>query len=141
MDLPESLNFIETTEDMKALEAIRRAAKQRQEALLKEAARHRAAQAWDRVKCHKQGDVLYCCADGIFIGGHLQRGDKVKVYAVQPRKKLLWATLKGEKEPRYFTPGMIARYDLRQFPPEKPISLAERKLAEGCGKVMERLIG
>ena len=70
----------------------------------------------------------------------LPRGDKIKVHAVQPRKKLLWIILKGKRKPRVFGPAMIARYDLRQFPPENPVSPAERKLAEGCGKVMENIL-
>jgi len=134
MDLQGVLDFIEAAEDNKTLEAIRRAVKKRQDFLLKEAARHRAAEAWNRVKCHKPGDILYCCAQGLFIGGRLQCGDKVKVHAVQPRKKLLWATLKGEKEPRHFTPSMIANYKLRQFPPGTPEG---HKMMEEFAKALE----
>lgn len=107
MNLIDILAFIQATEDGQGLRIIHGAVQQRQRTLTKEVALRRATEAWDRVKCHKRGDVLYCCAEGTFIGGPLQRGDKMTVYAVQPRKKILWVTVKGNKYSLAFPPGPL----------------------------------
>lgn len=137
MNLIDILAFIQATEDGQGLRIIHGAVQQRQRTLTKEVALRRATEAWDRVKCHKRGDVLYCCAEGTFIGGPLQRGDKMTVYAVQPRKKILWVTVKGNKYSLAFPPWAIARYNLCQHRPENPVPPQEGNLVEGFGKIME----
>lgn len=139
MEVKDVLSFIELAANEKEVETIRNAAYKQGKILAKESAEREATAAWSRVKSHKPGDTLYCCASGTFLGGPLQRGDKVTVLAIQPRKKLLWVTVKGKKNSFYFTPRGIARYDLRQFPPEKPITQDERKLADNMGNVLKNL--
>ena len=127
MELPESI------EELEALQA-------QVKAKLKELyqARNEAfwARAWERVRHLSRGEALYCAIGGTMIGGiGLQRGDKVTVYAVQPRKKRLWITLKNGKS-FGLSPRMVHHYNLQlDRPPKKKGPQFDRKLAARLGKV------
>ena len=94
-----------------------------------------AVTAWNRVKDLQPDTILYCCAKGIFLGGSLQRGDLMKVWCVQPRKKRLWVQyVDGRK--KWFSPNGVVRYNLRTEPPEKPIGPTARQTMENTGKAI-----
>ncbi len=134
------IEFINGLEDIKALDKIRTVANDRQKSIFKAIQEKRHAEAWERVRHRDPGDVLYCNMSGTMIGGlGIQRGDRVKIYSIQPRKKLLWITL-ANKKTYGLRPAMIHKYDLRFTKPEKPISDYDRKMAEGMGKVLANVL-
>jgi hypothetical protein len=106
------------------------------------ASEKRAAEAWERAKqWYKRGKVIqehiWVCMAGTMLGGRFQRGDKLRVLQLQPRKKILWVEFKGKEY--WFAPAAIARYDLRAEPPEEgPLSATERHFATRIGKLMEK---
>lgn len=101
----------------------------------------RYAAAWERVKnLPACGAPLFCCNVGTFIGGPLQRGDRVEVYAVQPRKRLLWVRAANGRL-LGFRPADIDRYDLQLTPPANPLSATARALSEGVANILTRAIG
>ena len=99
---------------------------------------HRMATV-DRNPCPR-GAPLFCCNVGTFIGGPLQRGDRVEVYAVQPRKRLLWVRAANGRL-LGFRPADIDRYDLQLTPPANPLSATARALSEGVANILTRAIG
>jgi hypothetical protein len=101
----------------------------------------RCQAAWDHVKNIPAGGApLFCCAEGMFFGSWLQRGDRVEVYAVRPRKRLLWVRASNGKL-YSFSPANIARYNLRTTPPANPLSATERALSDGVANILTRAIG
>lgn len=75
------------------------------------------AHAWNWVKDRKHGEPLWVHSDGSWWGSRLRQGDKVLVHVVQPRKKLLWVTHKGNLY--WFNRVGVARLQFRPDPPEK----------------------
>ncbi len=118
---------------------LRRQTRARIEELEKEAIAKNIARAWEWVRHMAPGEALWCHATGTFLGGPLQRGDKVTVYAVQPRKKLLWINLKTGRTIS-FNPWNIHRYNLQLDKPAKPIDPATRKMAHAFGKIVENYL-
>lgn len=115
------------------LAEVRRAVKDREELLHKRAREKAAAEAWDRVKGLKHGDKLWCCCEGIFLGGDIQRGTSMVVYTVQPKKKRVWVMLEGSSKPtHWFGPEGVSRYNLRTQAPGEPV---DKKLAASMKEV------
>lgn len=101
-------------------------------------------EAWNRVKDLPVGTMLYCCATGWFLGGAIQRGTQLRIYAAsQPRAKRIWTTIvrNGKDEGVYwFGPEGVHRYDLRL---EKPTSAVSDKMSANLaevGKVLNEII-
>lgn len=122
-------------DDPKELVAIIKSAKERQELLFERLSEKSEAEAWARVKDLQRETTLYCCASGTFLGGPIQRGDSMTVYFIQPRKKIVWVTLKDGSR-YWFSPKGINRYNLRTEPPVNPLSELERKFANTTGKII-----
>lgn len=135
MNRDEILAYIAASEDSEECEAIRNAAAARAKAIRTAEFKARVAEFWKRTQVWKEGQTLYCGAQGTFIGGPLQRGDKCVVYAIQPRKKLLWVTV-GKR-----TLGLndveVYRYRLQPDPPAKPITESERGMANRLSEVFK----
>lgn len=115
--------------------------RQRQKVLQNRAWEARKAEAVKRAREFKQGQRVWCCAVGTFIGGApMQRGDSAIVYQWQPRKKVLWLRL--ENPPKRWDPNRVIgfdahslqRYNIRAEPPDgEPLSKWERNLADTVG--------
>ena len=140
MDPEELLTHLKTLEDIQLLYRIEEEAKRRRNEIQHAEIKAKTELAWNRVKELVRGEVLYVCNQGTFLGGPLQRGDSVMVLTVQKRKRVLWTKLltRGDGRTEHktaesigFSPMEVFRYDLREEPPDKPISEYERKLAEG----------
>lgn len=133
----EVLSAIQASDDEAWLGTIERAARDRRRVLARERSVALAEQAWLRAKKFRVGQHLWVCASGVFLGGPLQRGDELVVTAIQPRARRLWATTPGGKpHAMWFGPHGVARFDLRDAPPESPISSDERRLAEAAGRAL-----
>ncbi len=125
--------------DVESCTKIIKAARERQE-LLRDAARKKAVdEAWARAKRWKPGDSVWCNTEGTFIGGPIQRGDKLTVYHVQVRKRILWVSFRGKRY--WFDSSGVHRYNLRTVPPKKPIDAIERKMVERVADVVAELDG
>src|SRR5574341_899805 len=138
MDVSKVKRMIGQCTEQKELNEVIASARKRKEDLENAAWRARCAAAWERVKDLAAGTVLYCCAEGIFIGGHLQRGDSVTVHSVQPRAKRLWVKL-ADGSFYWFAPAGVSRYDLRLEPPVRAISQEDRAMARTVAKAISEL--
>ena len=99
----------------------------------------RCAEAWGRVATAPPGTPLFCCADGTFLGGPFQRGDRTVVHCVQPRKRRLW--VRDQRGKLWgFPPAEVHRYNLQPQPPANPLGPASRALAESLGKAVEKIL-
>jgi hypothetical protein len=137
MDVTTIKRMIGQCEDRKQLGEVIVAAKERQELLGKRLYETSVREAWERVKGLEAPVTLYCCAEGTFVGGDMQRGDSMEFNSIQPRRKLLW--VKYKEKFRWFSAEGVHRYNLRLEPPAKPMSDSERemakRLAEACAKL------
>jgi hypothetical protein len=126
--------------DRKQLQELQAYCKERGTLLWKREEARSAAEAWERCKGLPVGTMLYCNASGIFLGGAIQCGTALRVYAPsQPRAKRIWATVvkDGKDEGVYwFGPEGIHRYDLRTERPARATSDRLAGLAEEVGKVL-----
>ena len=95
--------------------------------------RANADEAWKRAKRWRAGQIIYCAASGTFLGGPLQRGDKLIVNQVQPRKKVLWAVVEHNNKVIGFPPIQIHRYNLQSEKPVNEIPLLDRRIADKLG--------
>jgi len=104
------------------------------------ARQERQEQAWAWAKALKPGDKVWCCAEGMFLGGSIQRGDQLTVYHIQPRKKVLW--LKPDPNSRYyaFRIPSIVRYNFKSTPPADPMGPEERRMAKVGGKIVNEVL-
>jgi hypothetical protein len=130
MDVTTIKRMIGQCDDLKEIGIVETAIKERRTLIHKRLQEKAEADAWARVKNLKNGDTLYCCADGIFLGGTIQRGTVLTVYTVQPRAKRLWVTQQNVDHPLWFKPAAIARYNLQTTPPTRPISPGELSVAK-----------
>ena len=112
--------------DRKQLQELQTYCKERSSLLWKREQERLIAEAWERCKNLPVGTVLYCNANGIFMGGAIQRGTALRIYhAAQPRAKRIWTSIvkDGKEEGVYwFGPEGIHRYDLRLEKPDNPVS-------------------
>ena len=107
--------------------AVGRAIKLRVSQLEIQAWDNAVAAAWKRAQHWKVNDTLYVCAEGTFIGGPLQRGDKIIITFIQPRKRCLWAKKPGGKDHQFSFPAeQIERYKLSPNRPANPLPKEER---------------
>jgi hypothetical protein len=147
MTLDELIAEIEVLSDPKECERIIKAATKRHEAI--HAARHQRSvtERWKRLEKCKRDTTLYCRSAGVFIGGPLQRGDSVKVVRVDSNREILYVRLhrvrgklvRGDDQQFAFTPRECNRYQFDREAPDKPVSAAERKIADDLGEVMGTL--
>ena len=139
MDKDSIIRSIAHCNDIQALREIVKAARGRESTLAQRKYQADCAAAWERVRGLPRGAALYCCAARTFIGGPMQRGDAVTVYAVQPRAKRLWVQMSDGKLV-YLTPAGVNRYDLRTEPPASRLPELERKIVEAiAGRIKEAL--
>ena len=127
---------IENCTDKCELSQVIDACKKRQLVLAKKAFDTLSKAAWDRVKKLPPGTPLYCCAQGVFMGGDWQRGDMGEVLTVQPRKKRLW--LKRNGVHYWFEPCAVMRYNFQTEPPTDALPKQTRHLYEQLGKVFNK---
>lgn len=130
--------------DRKQLTELSTYVKERSSLLYKREQEALTKAAWERVKDLPVGTMLYCCANGWFLGGAVQRGTQFRIYhAAQPRAKRIWTCIvrDGKDEGVYwFGPEGVHRYDLRLEKPTNPISdKMSANLAE-VGKVLNEII-
>ncbi|HLL74793.1 MAG TPA: hypothetical protein VK421_05970 [Pyrinomonadaceae bacterium] len=135
MSEQEILEFISAATDVDLCDRIQSAAHKRKRALAQAAFEAKVAEHWKQTVWLKPGDALYCNATGTFLGGPLQRGDKVTVYAVQPKKRVIW--LKVGKHTFGFSAIEFYRYKLSRQKPESALGKTERAHAEAAGKVFQ----
>ena len=145
MDVTHVKQVISACHDVNQVSELERHCKERVKELWKRELDRLETEAWDRVKKLKTGTVLYCCAEGIFIGGDIQRGDKVEVYCIQPRRKRLWVDLfdetgKTKKKYVWLSPSSIHRYNLRVEPPAHGLSKLDRAGLKEVGAILDKVI-
>lgn len=132
MSKDEILFFIATCDDAEVCDTISNAAAKRRKEIHTKAYEARVAEFWKRTNVWKVGQTLYCGAAGTFIGGPLQRGDKGTIYAIQPKKKVLWLSI--GKRTIGFNATMLLRYHLQPDPPENPATKIDRAISERLAK-------
>jgi len=119
MNKEEVLAFIESCNSNADCAEIQKAARDRGAAIRNAAYKAQVDEYWKRAIFFREGQTLYCAAEGTFIGGPLQRGDKCTVHEVEAgRRKLLW--IKVRKEIIGLPPNEVHRYRLQTKRPEKP---------------------
>lgn len=130
--------------DRKQLSELTTYIKERSSLLWKREQEVAKAAAWDRVKDLPVNTMLYCCANGWFLGGAVQRGTQFRIYCKsQPRAKRIWTCIvrNGKDEGVYwFGPEGVHRYNLQLTPPANPVNdKMSASLAE-VGKVLNEVI-
>lgn len=146
MDVTKVKRIIGQCNDPKELGEVIRACRDRQRLIddRKREKAHNEKHEW--AKSLKRGDKIYCCAQGTFLGGGIQRGDSFYVYHYQPRAKRLWFHREEEPPPRNsgkwigMGPLNLVRYEMRSEPPEEPLGQTERAAAEACGRVVSKVL-
>jgi len=112
--------------DRKQLQELQTYCKERSSLLWKREEAQKVTEAWERCKDLPVGTMLYCNTHGFFLGGSIQRGTALRIYArSQPRAKRIWTTIvrNGKDEGVYwFGPEGIHRYDLRLTQPDSPVT-------------------
>jgi len=76
MNKEEVLAFIESCNNNADCAEIQKAAKDRGAAIRSAAYKAEVDEYWKRAIFFREGQTLYCAAEGTFIGGPLQRGDE-----------------------------------------------------------------
>lgn len=122
--------------DIDALNQIIKYCRDRRNKLSSLAYKQDCAKAWDRAKGWGPRQVIYCASTGVHLGGPLQRGDKLTVHAIQPRKKILWAVVERSGEMVGFPSTQINRYSLQTEPPPDSALPLDRKFAAKLGRVI-----
>lgn len=124
--------------DVRELYRLKSVISHRIDVLHKQQSEQARAAAWERLKNQPPGTVLYCCSEGTFMGGPFQRGDKMTVHCIQPRKKVLWVKYGPEGAQKFhgFFPLGILRYNLQLTPPANPIRPTERAFATKTGEIL-----
>lgn len=120
--------------------------KQRQKVLADRLYAERLADAAERAATWATGpevhvEHVWVHAQGTFVGGPFQRGDKLTVTHYQPRAKRLWVTFRGTSY--WLDAKGINRYDLRAEPmDEKPMDDEHRasldRMAGRLGQALSR---
>ena len=135
MNKEEVLAFIESCNSNADCAEIQKAARDRGAAIRSAAYKAQVDEYWKRAIFFREGQTLYCAAEGTFIGGPLQRGDKCTVHEVEAgRRKLLW--IKVRKEIIGLPPNEVYRYRLQTKRPEKSITKLDRQMANTLSKIM-----
>jgi len=135
MNKEEVLAFIESCNSNADCAEIQKGARDRGAAIRNAAYKAQVDEYWKRAIFFREGQTLYCAAEGTFIGGHLQRGDKCTVHEVEAgRRKFLW--IKVRKEIIGLPPNEVYRYRLQTKRPEKPITKLDRQMANTLSKIM-----
>lgn len=122
----EVLGFVGGCDSTADLNEIATAAKKRLNEIATAAWKARCDETWTRYARFKPGYTVWCCAPGTFLGGPLQRGDRVVIEAVQPRARRLWIKIKGTTH--LFGEGNAVRYEFRTVKPKDPIDPDERRV-------------
>lgn len=135
MTKDEIIEAINQLTDSKDCTAIAQAATDRGKQIRAAEYRRQVDEYWKRALFYRVGQPLYCNAEGTFIGGPMQRGDKCKVQDMDVDRKdpLIWITIKGRNYP--LTPNDAYRYRLLPTRPDKPISKTDRELAKLVDKI------
>jgi len=130
--------------DRKQLNELSTYVKERSSLLWKREEEAAKVAAWNRVKDLPVNTVLYCNANGWFLGGAVQRGTKFRIYhAAQPRAKRIWTCIvrDGKDEGVYwFGPEGVHRYNLQLTCPTNPISDKMTASLADVGKVLNEII-
>lgn len=117
MNGSEVVAWVDLVDDRGVLQLVRKAIDARLSKLSEIAWKARRDEAWTRYRRFKPGISVWCCASGTFLGGPLQRGDRVTVEHVQPRARRLWLRIKGKLW--RFGESDATRYELRTVPPKE----------------------
>ena len=83
MNKEEVLAFIESCNSNADCAEIQKAGRDRGAAIRSAAYKAQVDEYWKRAIFFREGQTLYCAAEGTFIGGPLQRGDKCTVHEVE----------------------------------------------------------
>jgi len=124
--------------DASELRQIEKYARDRSRLLSKRAWDAKVAAEWAIVKTYTPGTELWCNATGMFVGGPFQRGDHVKVDAVQPRAKRIWA-VSDDGKAWWFSVAEWTRYAFRAEAPAEPLSESDRRIAQRLAPTFERM--
>lgn len=127
------------------LAEIIRWAKDRKSHLQREAYAKKQEAKWEEMKgWGHNGDIkvqfVWAHTAGLHFGSPIQRGDKLEVVWIQPRKRMLWAKKDGKGKEFGFTVKGAIRYDLRPEPCEDKLSEWERKMSDKMGERLSRAL-
>lgn len=136
-------DFVDATDDTEWLRSLERRTRNRMAEIGSQRRAAAVKQKWEEVQTWRPGTRIWCCANGIFLGGHIQRSDEFVVSAVQKRQRVLWirrATSKKKFE-LWVRPEAVHTYGLRTSPPEQPRpSPGERRMLQRLGDELSRAI-
>ena len=137
MDVSKVKRMIGHCNSMDELREVKKAVGARQNILIKRARQKKRDEKVEWARTLKVDEFIYCCAEGTFLGGPLQRGDALVVEHWQPRAKRLWVRTINEDRQLWFEAKGMVRYDLRSEKPDNPVSDSERRLANRVSEVAE----
>ena len=138
MSKEEIIEAIKLLDDAKECSEIAQAAKDRGKAIREAEYEKQINEYWARAIFYREGQTLYCNAQGTFLGGPLQRGDKCRVLRmdIDQRKPMIWVTIK--KKSYGFPRSEAYRYRLLPTKPEKPISDHDRQMGKMIGEMFDK---
>jgi hypothetical protein len=136
MTKDEIVEAINTLQDSKECSAIAQAATERGKQIRRAEYQQQVDEYWKRAIFYRAGQTLYCNAEGTFLGGPMQRGDKCKVQDMDIDRKepRIWIVIR--KRTYGLTPNEAYRYRLLPTQPAQPITKVERELANTVGKLI-----
>lgn len=136
MTKDEIIEAINMLQDSKECSGIAQAATERGKQIRAAEYRQQVDDYWKRALFFRAGQILYCNAEGTFLGGPMQRGDKCKVQDMDIDRKepRIWIVIR--KRSYGLTPNEAYRYRLLPTRPPQPITKAERELADTVGKLI-----
>jgi hypothetical protein len=137
MNKDEIIQAINLLEISKECTEISEAAKERGKAIRRAEYERQIDEYWSRALFYREGQTLFCNAEGTFIGGPMQRGDKCKVLDMDIDRKnpRIWVMI--GKRSYGFPPHEAYRYRLLPNKPDKPISSLDRTMAQTVAKIMD----
>lgn len=129
--------------DLDQLRELRRAVEARAE-LIRNIQRQKAiTDRWTKIERCKPGTILYDCSSGIHVGSRIQRGDSVKVVAVDRKRERIVVMLHriGGKLQRStntyaLSPSECAHYELERDKPSAPLTPQQRKMGSDLARVL-----
>lgn len=139
LDVEEYVQAVADTEDgRKWLRALSRKIESRAREIGRVLMEAKAAHYWkEEASTWTVGLLVFCNAQGFFLGGTVQRGTERKVVAVQKRARRVWLAPVGKTADRKtwtrHSAANLLRYDFRRTTPENPMPEAERKRLEQTG--------
>ena len=142
MDVQDTINFIGTVSREQCDEIIN-AAGQRKRTLQETESQRQIHDHWRTLIFLRKGDTVYCGAQGRFIGGCLQPGDRAKVLDIElGRRKVLWLDVRERGRSRVigFRPNDAFVYGIQRNKPTASINNKVRKQAEAIEQTLREVM-